>query len=324
MQTEFQYILEVYKTRNFSQAAKNLFITQPALSIAIKKIEKEIRMPLFDRSHKPLTLTPAGRIYVQNILRIKEIENDLSRSIEDLDNLNSGELHIAGTQYLNSHVIAPAINSFITKYPKVHFILWEDNSGKLDNFLKNGLADMILHCGPIDESLFHGYSVFKDHLLLAIPKQLLTDKKLLIGGLTEEEVKANRFLQPEVPYPSLSQFNEIPLLLLTQSNDLRKRALAICEEENYHPPVRFNVEQLETAYYLAAHGLGAAFVSDILIKEHHFADHFPELLFFKIKAPEALRTYHAITHKGAYLSHSMKAFINLVKNTWKDTSSYVG
>ena len=48
MKTEYEYILEVFKTGSFSKAAQNLFITQPALSIAIKKIEKDIHMPLFE------------------------------------------------------------------------------------------------------------------------------------------------------------------------------------------------------------------------------------------------------------------------------------
>lgn len=74
MKTEYEYILEVFKTGSFSKAAQNLFITQPALSIAIKKIEKDIHMPLFDRSHKPLTLTPAGKIFITNILQMKELE----------------------------------------------------------------------------------------------------------------------------------------------------------------------------------------------------------------------------------------------------------
>ena len=57
MQAELNYIYEIYRTGSFSQAARNLYLTQPTLSIAIKKVEQAIGMPLFDRSQQPLTLT---------------------------------------------------------------------------------------------------------------------------------------------------------------------------------------------------------------------------------------------------------------------------
>ena len=64
MQQELEYIYAVYKAGSFSKAAENLYITQPALSMAVKKIEASIGMALFDRSSRPVQLTEAGKIYV--------------------------------------------------------------------------------------------------------------------------------------------------------------------------------------------------------------------------------------------------------------------
>ena len=63
MQQDMQYVYELYKEGNFSKAAAKLFISQPALSMAIQKTEASIGMPLFDRSTRPMRLTPAGEIY---------------------------------------------------------------------------------------------------------------------------------------------------------------------------------------------------------------------------------------------------------------------
>ena len=60
MQQEMEYIFEVYKEKNFTRAAEKLFITQPALSMAVQKVEERLGMPVFDRSTKPLSLTEAG------------------------------------------------------------------------------------------------------------------------------------------------------------------------------------------------------------------------------------------------------------------------
>lgn len=67
MQQDFQYIYQVYLDGSFSKAAEHLYLTQPALSIAIQKIENSIGMPLFDRSRRPLQLTAAGEAYIQSI-----------------------------------------------------------------------------------------------------------------------------------------------------------------------------------------------------------------------------------------------------------------
>ena len=62
------YVYEVYKTGSFSKAARNLYLTQPALSIAIKKEEQELGQPLFDRSTSRVTLTEAGKAYIESCL----------------------------------------------------------------------------------------------------------------------------------------------------------------------------------------------------------------------------------------------------------------
>ena len=67
MQQDMRYVYEIYRQKSFSKAAQALFITQPALSIAIGKLEASLGMPLFDRSTRPISLTPAGRIYLYMI-----------------------------------------------------------------------------------------------------------------------------------------------------------------------------------------------------------------------------------------------------------------
>ena len=62
-----EYIYTVYKEKSFSKAAKKLFISQPSLSATVKRIEKKIGAPIFDRSTKPLTLTECGEKYIQYI-----------------------------------------------------------------------------------------------------------------------------------------------------------------------------------------------------------------------------------------------------------------
>ena len=70
-----EYVYEVYKEKSFSRAAQNLYISQPALSAAIKKIEARIGCCIFDRSTNPVQLTESGAEYVKAVEKIMDIEN---------------------------------------------------------------------------------------------------------------------------------------------------------------------------------------------------------------------------------------------------------
>ena len=74
------YVYAVYLNKSFSKAAQQLYISQPALSAAIKKVEEEIQLPLFDRSSSPIQLIPAGEYYIESIEKIMEIEKEMADS----------------------------------------------------------------------------------------------------------------------------------------------------------------------------------------------------------------------------------------------------
>ena len=62
-----EYVYQVYKDKSFSKAAANLFISQPSLSANVKRVEKKVGFPIFDRSTKPLSLTECGKEYIQSV-----------------------------------------------------------------------------------------------------------------------------------------------------------------------------------------------------------------------------------------------------------------
>lgn len=76
-----RYIYEIYREKSFSRAAKNLYISQPTLSAAVKKAEAEIGFPLFDRSTSPISLTEYGRQYIRSAEIIMDAENSFTNYI---------------------------------------------------------------------------------------------------------------------------------------------------------------------------------------------------------------------------------------------------
>ena len=106
------YIYEIYRCGSFSAAAKNLYITQPAISIAVKKEEQELGQPIFERSSSHLLLTDAGRAYIDAVEKLHRIEDDLKIYCNDLSNLRTGALRIGASSFFLSSIVLPVVAEY--------------------------------------------------------------------------------------------------------------------------------------------------------------------------------------------------------------------
>ena len=195
MQQEMKYIYTVYQKGSFSKAAEALFMTQPALSISIQKVENEIGMPLFNRDKKPLELTEAGQLYIEKIRQIMHLENELSQQLNDLTDLKTGQLRIGGSHYFNSYILPPVIADFKKKWPGIDLELTEAGSYELLTMLKDDLIDLTFNCTPD-------------------PRQIKTDTRISghdpAGGLhsfsCQQLLNRCRSHNQRHPVPALSRF----------------------------------------------------------------------------------------------------------------------
>ena len=106
------YVYEVYKEINFSKAAKNLYISQPSLSAAVKKVETRLGFPIFDRSTTPIQLTEFGKEYIKAIEVIMDVENGFNNFVNDVNELKSGSISIGGTNLFASYILPPLLSGF--------------------------------------------------------------------------------------------------------------------------------------------------------------------------------------------------------------------
>ena len=108
-----EYVYEVYKEKSFSRAAQNLYISQPALSAAIKKIEARIGCCIFDRSTNPVQLTESGAEYVKAVEKIMDIENRFENHLNNLNSLKVGCLMIGVNNVFVFFILLAIITEFI-------------------------------------------------------------------------------------------------------------------------------------------------------------------------------------------------------------------
>jgi len=305
MEQNMKYIYQVYQSGSFTKAAEKLYLTQPALSMAIRQEEKNLGAVLFDRSRRHLALTPAGEAYIRAVERMKYMEADLDRELGDLRDVRTGRLHIGGTHYLNCFLLAELLARFSRKYPGIQLEVSEDSSVRLANRLEKRELDLIFSCAPDLIARFEHQPAFYDHILLAVPRNALLPAELARDAMSSEDIQAQRHLSLSCPKVPLERFRELEFILLQKGNNLYDRSTRMFDSAGFTPKVKLALSQLVTAYRFADSGMGATFVSDRIVR----ATPSQNLMFYSIHSPEADRLFYTLLPQRNYTAHAVKAFI---------------
>ena len=149
-----KYIYEVYREKSFSKAAQNLYISQPSLSARVKKVEKEIGFPLFDRSTSPLQLTEVGEVYIKAAEEIFQIEQRVENYINNLTTLKTGSLSLGASTLFAGYVLPPIVTDFKKKFPDVDIQITEGNTTLLESLLSNNSVDFVIDNYHYDSTLY--------------------------------------------------------------------------------------------------------------------------------------------------------------------------
>lgn len=301
-----EYVYEVYREKSFSKAAANLFISQPSLSATVKRIEKKVGYPIFDRSTKPLRLTEYGVHYIRAVERIMAAESEFTTYLNDIGELKTGTLRIGGTNFFSSWILPPLIADFTQAYPQVQVSLTEETTANLTQLLQNGMLDMVLDNSLLDEQIFDQEVCLEEHLFVAVPSALPVNERLKKYQVTVEDIRSKRFLSPDIPCIHLQELQDLPFIMMKQENDTGKRARLICQEQQFTPNVAFELDQQMTAYNVACSKLGVAFLGDLLITR---VPPNSSLCYYKLRGTASVRNVSFYWKKGRYLSRAMEEFL---------------
>ncbi len=299
------YIYEIYKEKSFTAAAKNLFISQPALSATVKKLETELGVKLFDRQANPLRLTDAGEAYIKAVEDIHKVKYNFENYVQDTNDMRRGHVTVSAANFISSFVLPKIIIEFIKEYPDIQIELVESNSTSLQELLLGEKIELLLDY-DFDEKLYTSYPLLEEHILLAVPKELACEKKILQDGLSTEDILQNKHLDPQFPAFNLSVLADARFLLMKLGNDMRFRGKGICQAYGIQPQNVLYLDQMMTTYNMSRSGMGVAFVPDMLVR---FAPAGEDLVFFKLDNPLATRELYIGHKKHRYVSNAMGAFV---------------
>ena len=275
---------------SFKKAADVLFVTQPAVSLQIQNLEKQLEISIFDRGGRKALLTDAGKILLEYCQRILNQCDEACKAVEDLNSLQGGTLVIGASQTTGTYLMPRMIGLFRQKYPDVSVQLQIHSTRRTGWSVANGQIDLAIIGGQLPpelEDLLEITPFATDELALILPSkhQLSKEKEL-----TKEDLYKLNF----VTLDSQSTTRKVVDKLLKNSG-LNIQRLKIEMELN----------SLEAIKNAVQSGLGAAFLPLVSIER--------ELASGSLHKPymsdlEVQRELKLITNPSRYTSKASDAF----------------
>lgn len=314
MYDELDYVYEVYKEKSFSQAAKNLFVSQPALSSSIKKLESRLGITIFDRSSQPIRLTDAGKVYIDAVERIRAIKKSMEARLNDMSHLRTGHFTVSGENYISSFIYPKIIIDFMRKYSGIKIEMVESNSHDLQNLLLNENVDLLIDYNFPPE-LYDAYPIADEVVLICAPRQLEINNRLESYQLTVKDIKSGKHTKKTCKEVSLGEFKDETFVILKKGNFSHRHSLQLCSNAGFEPNIKICPDQLITSYNMTRAGMGVSLIPDRLI---YSSPESARCVFYKIADEQARRTLFLGFKKNRYMSQAVGAFIKTALEVYRN------
>ncbi|SSY70072.1 LysR substrate-binding domain-containing protein [Alysiella crassa] len=250
--TELRYIVSVAEERHFGRAAQRCHVSQPTLSIAIKKLEEELSVSLFDRSSNEVITTQAGeRIVAQakKVLDAAEVIRQLaSREQDELD----GQFKLGLIFTVAPYLLPKLIVGLREIAPKMPLMLEENYTNTLTDSLKRGELDALVVAEPYHETGVVTIPLYDEPFFVIVPKGHQFEE---LDEITQDDLVAER------------------VLLLTEGNCMRDQVLGSCSELASRQRIdgltnTLQGSSINTVRHMVASGLGISILPATALTEN--------------------------------------------------------
>jgi DNA-binding transcriptional LysR family regulator len=278
--------------KNFTKAAKRLYLSQPALSKQIKILEKNLDILLINRENNKISLTENGQVFLEYSERILALCEESCRALIDLKNGERGNLTVGASQTIGTYLMPRVLALFAQTYPQINLTVQVNSTRIIAKDIINREIDIAVVGGEIPSELKKNLKVenfVEDEFSLIIPKSHPFAKK---KSITKEDLYHLNF----ITLNSNSIIRKFIDNILTQ-NKIDINQLKIIMQFN-------SIEGIKTAVSL---GLGAAFVSSSAIEKEI---KLKTIEIIKIENIRITRTLSIISNPESYKSKSFEFFYN--------------
>lgn len=240
---QLRYMTALARYRHFGRAAEDCAVTQPALSMQVRELEREIGAALVERRPGEVALTEIGREVAERAEHILAASRDLVDFARHRD-LLSGQLKLGIIPTLAPYVLPQVLPRLQAAHPRLRLEVRETQTKMLLEELSRGELDCLMLALPVEGADVETSPLFDDPFLLALP--------------------AGESL-PAAPRVSVDDVDQRRLILLEEGHCLRDQALAFCAAQRREPPMRLGATSLATVMQMVANGYGVTLVPEVAV-----------------------------------------------------------
>jgi LysR family hydrogen peroxide-inducible transcriptional activator len=239
--TELKYIVAVARERHFGRAAEACFVSQPTLSVAIKKLEDELGVQLFERGSTEVSITPIGGQIVEQAQRVLEESSAIKEIAKQGKDPLAGPLRLGVIHTIGPYLLPALVPKMIKSAPKMPLLLQEGLTIKLLEALRLGDIDVAILAEPFPNQGFVTQAVYDEPFVVAVPNQHPWARR--------KHIKS-------------TELKEETMLLLGTGHCFRDQVLEVCPELSRYSQASAGIQKtfegssLETIRHMVASGIG--------------------------------------------------------------------
>lgn len=231
---QLRYFLRVAERGNFTRAAEELMISQPALSRSIQKLEEELGQPVFERKTRSVALTEAGKLLQSRAQQVLTLLADTKAEISD--DGQSGQIRVGAIPTIAPFFLPDLLRQFSAEFPKASLIVQEDTTDHLLKRCTQGEIDLAIIALPVPAKYLEVEELFEEELFLVLPP----DHPLV-----------------NKPHIRLNDIKSYPFVLLDEAHCLSDNIVSFCRQRSFHPVAVEQTSQLAMVQELVSlsHGI---------------------------------------------------------------------
>ena len=280
------YFRRVARLQHISRAAEELGITQPALSRAIARLEREVGFELFARRGRTIALTRYGTVFLRRVERALDEIAMGQREIGERAVADNASISLGFLRTLGAALVPQLVRAFRTEHPNVRFSFAQNNGAALETLLLAGDVALTLTVGPPQHAALNWERVTTQRLVLIVPPDHRLAKR---AAVKLADLRAETFLSFR-PGHAVREFTD-----------------NLCRNVGFVPAIAFEAEESNSIRGFVNAGFGIA-----LVPQTGTADDLPSI---RISDAEAQREVGIAWRDGAALSDAERAFRSFVVRT---------
>ena len=259
---DLQYFVAVAELKHFGKAAERCYVSQPALSMQVQKLEDFLGVTLFERTNKQVMLTAVGEQLLERARVILQEVDELKNTAQQSQDPFAGEFRLGGFPTLAPYYFPTVVPKLIKAFPKLTLLLVEEKTEILIEQLARGELDAAFLAMPVNQEHFESHYMFEDSFWLAVSAQHPLSRQSSI---------------------SLNSIKDQNILLLSEGHCLRDQAVEVCNLAGIVERQDFRATSLETLRQMVAANVGITLMPNIAKQQND------GLTYIPLKSPGSSR-----------------------------------